>query len=246
MPEILIRPRAREDLKAIWRYTLRTGASARPILPAAAGITAFGGLADFRSLAYPAITFAPSIGSCHVSRPSDLYRRDDSRVEIVRFLHQAWISRVTSETWKLWVRAARQAKEELPTRGRKRTPRDQRELPQLASRAPRELRYERGQFGCRGLMPVAPGVSATNFRWRVNSGEAAVCGNQPSSHSIWSAGCAGFVRMNDSFRFGDVRNVDQRLFRACSGVLASLRLCSPCTRSPGSSTTPAPRDSGIT
>jgi hypothetical protein len=46
-----------------------------------------------------------------------------------------------------------------------RTPRDQRVLPQPTSRAPRELRYERGQFGRRGLVPVAMQFTAVRARF---------------------------------------------------------------------------------
>jgi hypothetical protein len=63
------------------------------------------------------------------------------------------------------IRAARRSNEESAGERPQRTPRDQRVLPQLASRAPRELRYEMVQFGCRDLVPVAPGVSPKNFRW---------------------------------------------------------------------------------
>ncbi len=64
MPEILIRPRAREDLKAIWRYTLRQWGERQADLYLQQLDHGIRSWPTSRSLAYRAITFAPGIESC--------------------------------------------------------------------------------------------------------------------------------------------------------------------------------------
>ena len=89
MPEILIRPRAREDLKAIWRYTLRQWGERQADLYLQQLDHGIRSLADFPELGVPCDQIRAGYRKLHVNRHLVFYRRDDSRVEIVRVLHQA-------------------------------------------------------------------------------------------------------------------------------------------------------------
>ena len=89
MPEILIRPRAREDLKAIWRYTLRQWGERQADLYLQQLDHGIRNLADFPELGVPCDQIRAGYRKLHVNRHLIFYRRDGSRVEIVRVLHQA-------------------------------------------------------------------------------------------------------------------------------------------------------------
>jgi toxin ParE1/3/4 len=89
MPEIRIRPRAREDLKAIWRYTLRQWGERQADLYLQQLDHGIRSLADFPDLGVPSDHTRAGYRKLHVNRHLIFYRPDDSRVEIVRVLHQA-------------------------------------------------------------------------------------------------------------------------------------------------------------
>jgi len=89
MPKILIRPRAREDLKAIWRYTLRQWGERQANLYLQQLDHGIRSLADFPDLGVPCDHIRAEYRKLHVNRHLIFYRRDGSHVEIVRVLHQA-------------------------------------------------------------------------------------------------------------------------------------------------------------
>jgi toxin ParE1/3/4 len=89
MLEILIRPRAREDLKAIWRYSLRQWGERQADSYLEQLDRGVRSLADFPELGVPCDQIRAGYRKLHVHRHLIFYRRDDRRIEIVRVLHEA-------------------------------------------------------------------------------------------------------------------------------------------------------------
>ena len=89
MLEILIRPRAREDLKAIWRYSHRQWGERQADLYLQQLDDGNRSLAHFPDLGVPCDEIRAGYRKLHVNRHLVFCRRDDQRIEIVRVLHQA-------------------------------------------------------------------------------------------------------------------------------------------------------------
>ena len=90
MPEILIRPRAREDLKTIWRYSFQQWGERqadRYLQQLDNGIRS---LVDLPDIGVPCDHIRAGYRKLQVNRHLIFYRhRRDQRIEIVRVLHQA-------------------------------------------------------------------------------------------------------------------------------------------------------------
>lgn len=89
MPDIRIRPRAREDLKAIWRYTCERWGEVQAdfyLQQLDAGIRS---LLEFPDIGEPCDHIRVGYRKLQVNRHLIFYRRSDERIEIVRVLHQA-------------------------------------------------------------------------------------------------------------------------------------------------------------
>jgi toxin ParE1/3/4 len=93
MPErrlaIRIRPRARQDLKAIWRYTCdRWGESQADLYlrQLDAGIQS---LTQFPDIGESCDDVRAGYRKLHVNRHLIFYRRSDLQIEVVRVLHEA-------------------------------------------------------------------------------------------------------------------------------------------------------------
>ena len=89
MLEILIRPRAREDLKAIWRYSLRQWGERQADLYLQQLDRGIRSLADFPDLGIPCDQIRAGYRKLQVNRHLIFYRRNDRSIEVVRVLHQA-------------------------------------------------------------------------------------------------------------------------------------------------------------
>ncbi len=89
MPEIRIRPRARQDLKAIWRYTFERWGEAQADLYLQQLGTGIQSLREFPEIGEPCDQIREGYRKLQVNRHLIFYRRSEERVEIVRVLHQA-------------------------------------------------------------------------------------------------------------------------------------------------------------
>ena len=89
MLEIRIRPRARQDLKGIWRYSFERWGESRADLYLRQLDTAIQSLREFPDIGEPCDHIRAGYRKLHVNRHLVFYRRIDRHVEIVRILHQA-------------------------------------------------------------------------------------------------------------------------------------------------------------
>jgi toxin ParE1/3/4 len=89
MPEILIRPRVREDLKTIWRYSFRQWGERQADLYLGQLDDGIRTLVDFPDIGVPCDHIRAGYRKLQVNRHLIFYRRRDRRIEIVRVLHQA-------------------------------------------------------------------------------------------------------------------------------------------------------------
>ncbi len=89
MPEIRIRPRAKHDLKAIWRYSFEHWGEAQADLYLRQLDAAIQSLREFPDIGEPSDHIRAGYRKLHVNRHLVFYRRIDQRIEIVRVLHQA-------------------------------------------------------------------------------------------------------------------------------------------------------------
>ena len=89
MLELLVRPRARRDLKEIWRYTVRQWGAAQADQYLYDLDREIQGLLKFPELGTPYDPIRAGYRRLHVKRHLVFYRRDGQRLEIVRVLHDA-------------------------------------------------------------------------------------------------------------------------------------------------------------
>ena len=89
MLELLVRPRARRDLKDIWRYTVQQWGAAQADQYLYDLDREIQGLLKFPDLGTPADHIRAGYRRLHVKRHLVFYRRDGQRLEIVRVLHDA-------------------------------------------------------------------------------------------------------------------------------------------------------------
>jgi toxin ParE1/3/4 len=89
MHDILIRPRARDDLKAIWRYTFQQWGERQADLYLQQVDDAVRNLAEFPELGVPCDHIRAGYRKLQVNRHLIFYRLPGQRIEIIRVLHQA-------------------------------------------------------------------------------------------------------------------------------------------------------------
>lgn len=89
MPEILIRPRAREDLKAVWRYSLRQWGERQADLYLQQLDHGIRSLVEFPDIGSPCDHIRAGYRKLQINRHLIFYRRRDQHIDIVRVLHQA-------------------------------------------------------------------------------------------------------------------------------------------------------------
>ncbi len=89
MRELRIRPRARQDLKRIWRYTADQWGDAQADLYLAQIDAGVRGLANFPDIGEPMEHVRTAYRKLQINRHLIFYRATDPIVEIVRVLHQA-------------------------------------------------------------------------------------------------------------------------------------------------------------
>ncbi|UWQ35277.1 type II toxin-antitoxin system RelE/ParE family toxin (plasmid) [Leisingera sp. M527] len=86
-PRWLIRPAARADLSAIWRYGLNTWSEAQADAYADGLFALFDLLADFPEMARERTEFTPPVRIHPSGAQLVIYRLEHSRPEIIRILH---------------------------------------------------------------------------------------------------------------------------------------------------------------
>jgi len=89
MLELLVRPRARRDLKDIWRYTVQKWGEAQADQYLYDLDREIQGLLKFPELGTPFDPIRAGYRRLQVKRHLVFYRRDGQRLEIVRVLHDA-------------------------------------------------------------------------------------------------------------------------------------------------------------
>lgn len=89
MHEIRIRPRARQDLKEIWRFTADKWGEAQADLYLGQIDTAIRSLRDYPEIGEPAEHVRPAYRKLQVNRHLIFYRTGDKTIDIVRVLHQS-------------------------------------------------------------------------------------------------------------------------------------------------------------
>jgi toxin ParE1/3/4 len=89
MPELLIRPRARRDLREIWLYSFRQWGAQQADRYLQELDRGFRTLLEFPDLGAPFDHISAGYRMLHVSRHLLFYRSHRSRIEIVRVLHEA-------------------------------------------------------------------------------------------------------------------------------------------------------------
>jgi len=89
MPELVIRPRARADLKGIWRYSLEQWGETQADLYLRDLEREIKGLLDFPELGVSYAHVRAGYRVLPVHRRLVFYRRLEGRLEIVRVLHEA-------------------------------------------------------------------------------------------------------------------------------------------------------------
>jgi toxin ParE1/3/4 len=89
MPEILIRPRAHSDLKAIWRYSFQQWGERQADLYLKQLDDGIQSLREFPDLGEACDHIRTGYRKLQVNRHLVFYRRSDQRIEVVRVLHQA-------------------------------------------------------------------------------------------------------------------------------------------------------------
>ena len=89
MPDILIRPRARDDLKTIWRYSFQKWGERQADLYLQQLDDGIRSLVDFPDIGVPCDHIRAGYRKLQVKRHLIFYRRRDEHIEIVRVLHQA-------------------------------------------------------------------------------------------------------------------------------------------------------------
>jgi len=89
MLELLVRPRARRDLKEIWRYTVQQWGAAQADQYLYDLDQEIQGLLQFPELGAPLNHIRAGYRRLQVKRHLVFYRRDGQRLEIVRVLHDA-------------------------------------------------------------------------------------------------------------------------------------------------------------
>ena len=89
MLELVVRPRARRDLKEIWLYTVQQWGTAQANQYLYALDREIQGLLKFPELGIPYDHIRPGYRSLQVKRHLVFYRRNGQRLEIVRVLHDA-------------------------------------------------------------------------------------------------------------------------------------------------------------
>jgi toxin ParE1/3/4 len=89
MLELLVRPRARRDLKEIWRYTVQQWGAAQADQYLYDLDREIQGLLKFPELGTPYDPIRSGYRRLQVKRHLVFYRRNGQRLEIVRVLHDA-------------------------------------------------------------------------------------------------------------------------------------------------------------
>lgn len=89
MPEILIRPRARDDLKAIWRFTFQRWGERQADLYLQQLDAGIRSLVEFPDIGASCDHIRAGYRKLQIHRHLIFYRRSEGRIEIVRVLHQA-------------------------------------------------------------------------------------------------------------------------------------------------------------
>lgn len=89
MPDVRIRPRARQDLEAIWRYTSEHWGEPQADLYVKQLDAGIQSLREFPDIGEPCDHVRAGYRKLHVNRHLIFYRRSDRYVEIVRVLHQS-------------------------------------------------------------------------------------------------------------------------------------------------------------
>ena len=89
MLELLVRPRARRDLKDIWRYTVQQWGEAQADQYLYDLDREIQGLLKFPDLGTPCDPIRAGYRRLQVKRHLVFYRRDGQHLEIVRVLHDA-------------------------------------------------------------------------------------------------------------------------------------------------------------
>lgn len=87
--EIRIRPRARQDLKAIWTYTLERWGESQADLYLQQLDAGIRSLIDFPDIGESCEHIRAGYRKLQVNRHLIFYRRGERHIEIVRVLHQA-------------------------------------------------------------------------------------------------------------------------------------------------------------
>ncbi|MDC0660487.1 type II toxin-antitoxin system RelE/ParE family toxin [Leisingera sp. SS27] len=86
-PRWRIRPAARDDLAAIWRYGLETWGEAQADAYAGSLFALFDLLADFPGMARERVEFTPPVRIHPTGAHLVIYRLEQGRPEIIRILH---------------------------------------------------------------------------------------------------------------------------------------------------------------
>ncbi len=89
MLELVIRPRARRDLKGIWKYTLKEWGSAQADKYLQNIDREIGGLPEFPDIGIPYEHIRAGYRALHVEHHLVFYLRTKRTLEIVRVLHEA-------------------------------------------------------------------------------------------------------------------------------------------------------------
>jgi len=86
---IRIRPRAQQDLKVIWRYTVQRWGEAQADLYLQQSDAGIGSLLDFPQIGEDCDHNRASYRKLQINRHLVLYLHSTARIEIVRVLHQS-------------------------------------------------------------------------------------------------------------------------------------------------------------
>ena len=89
MLELVIRPRARRDLKGIWKYTVKEWGVAQADKYLGDIDREINGLLEFPELGVSYDHIRPGYRALHVMHHLVFYRRKDQTLQIVRVLHEA-------------------------------------------------------------------------------------------------------------------------------------------------------------
>ena len=89
MPSIVKRPRATEDLKAIWQYSFQQWGEQQADLYLRELERGILSLADHPDIGIPYDHIRAGYRKLHINRHMIFYRRNSQRIEIVRVLHES-------------------------------------------------------------------------------------------------------------------------------------------------------------